>query len=197
MPDAPRPPEIDFDEVYRTGHVPWDIGEPQPALAELVVAGWCVGSVLDVGCGTGELGLSLAALGHRVTGVDLAPRAIELARAKAAERGLDVRWTRNSQPVTGVLPRPSRGQSLTSPSPSGMTPRMLALSSDSTCRPGPNRSRSRASENCPVSGVCAPGTSAKQRTATRPPDLHTRLSAVASATRRSKRAAVTADGAGL
>jgi 2-polyprenyl-3-methyl-5-hydroxy-6-metoxy-1,4-benzoquinol methylase len=90
MSEAPRPPEIEFDEVYRAGGVPWDIGEPQSALAELVAAGWCTGNVLDIGCGTGELALALAARGHTVTGVDLAPHAIELARRKAAERGLDV-----------------------------------------------------------------------------------------------------------
>lgn len=46
--------------------------------------------VLDVGCGTGFLALRLAELGHTVTGIDLAPRMIERARAKAAESGLEV-----------------------------------------------------------------------------------------------------------
>lgn len=90
MTGQPDPPDLDFEQVYRdgAGGVPWDIGEPQPALAELVDAGWCVGRVLDIGCGTGELGLALAARGHEVTGVDLAPTAIAAARRKAAERGL-------------------------------------------------------------------------------------------------------------
>lgn len=84
----------DFEEIYRAdaGVVPWDIGEPQPALAELVDLGWYEGRVLDIGCGTGELGLALAARGHSVTGVDLAPTAIERARHKAAERGLDAEF---------------------------------------------------------------------------------------------------------
>jgi len=90
----PQPPSLDFEQVYRAGTtgatVPWNIGEPQPALAELVAAGWCRGRVLDIGCGTGELGLALAALGHEVTGIDLSPTAIELARATAADRGLTV-----------------------------------------------------------------------------------------------------------
>lgn len=47
---------------------------------------------LDAGCGTGFLSLELAALGHRVTGVDFAPSMLEAARRKASERGLAVRF---------------------------------------------------------------------------------------------------------
>jgi SAM-dependent methyltransferase len=47
------------------------------------------GVVLDVGCGTGEHALLAASLGLPALGVDLAATAIELARAKAAERGID------------------------------------------------------------------------------------------------------------
>jgi len=47
---------------------------------------------LDVGCGTGFLALELAARGHRVTGVDLAPAMLDLARSKAAAQGLAVRF---------------------------------------------------------------------------------------------------------
>ena len=51
-----------------------------------------VGRVLDVGCGTGEHALLAVSLGHEAVGVDIAPRAIELANAKAAERGLEARF---------------------------------------------------------------------------------------------------------
>ncbi|MEU6732711.1 class I SAM-dependent methyltransferase [Streptomyces physcomitrii] len=47
--------------------------------------------VLDIGCGTGSLSLLLAEAGHRVTGVDLAPRMIEEARAKFTTAGLTAR----------------------------------------------------------------------------------------------------------
>jgi SAM-dependent methyltransferase len=42
--------------------------------------------VLDLGCGTGTLSLLAAEQGHRVTGVDLSPAMIDLARAKLAGR---------------------------------------------------------------------------------------------------------------
>lgn len=87
------PPQThDFDEIYATGTPPWDIGRPQPAFERLAKAGGLVGRVLDVGCGTGEHALLAASLGHEAVGVDLSPRAVELAKQKAADRGLDVRF---------------------------------------------------------------------------------------------------------
>lgn len=47
-------------------------------------------SVADLGCGTGSLACLLAGDGHDVDGVDLSPRMVDAARAKAASRGLSV-----------------------------------------------------------------------------------------------------------
>jgi SAM-dependent methyltransferase len=89
-PDGPSPrPPNDFDTIYAGDTPPWDIGRPQPAFDRLAQAGELVGRVLDVGCGTGEHALLAASLGHEAVGVDIAPRAIELAKAKTAERGLE------------------------------------------------------------------------------------------------------------
>jgi SAM-dependent methyltransferase len=44
--------------------------------------------VLDLGCGTGEDALMLAARGVRVVGIDASPERIARAREKASERGL-------------------------------------------------------------------------------------------------------------
>jgi SAM-dependent methyltransferase len=77
-----------FDTAYG-GSPPWDIGRPQRAVVELAESDEIVGSVLDVGCGTGEHALYLAERGHEVLGIDSAERAVELARAKAVERGSD------------------------------------------------------------------------------------------------------------
>jgi cyclopropane fatty-acyl-phospholipid synthase-like methyltransferase len=81
----------DFDAMY-AGAPPWDIGRPQPAFLELAEAGALRGRVLDVGCGTGEHALMAAAAGFEATGVDAAPSAIEIARAKARQRGLSARF---------------------------------------------------------------------------------------------------------
>ena len=94
----------DFDEMY-TGTPPWDIGRPQPAFLALAESGALVGSVLDVGCGTGEHGLMAAALGLEVTGVDLAEKAIASAMAKAEDRGLSARFL-----VWDALDLPGLGQ---------------------------------------------------------------------------------------
>jgi SAM-dependent methyltransferase len=71
---------------------PWDIGGPQPAFAQLAADGRLRGRVLDVGCGTGEHVLLAAEVGCEAMGMDIAPSAIRLAEAKAAERRLPARF---------------------------------------------------------------------------------------------------------
>jgi 2-polyprenyl-3-methyl-5-hydroxy-6-metoxy-1,4-benzoquinol methylase len=48
--------------------------------------------ILDIGCGTGSLSVVLAGLGHRITGIDLSPSMIALAKAKAANHALQVEF---------------------------------------------------------------------------------------------------------
>jgi SAM-dependent methyltransferase len=81
-----------FDSAYRGGPPPWDIGRPQKEFVELVKRGEITGSVLDIGCGTGEHALFFAAEGHEVWAIDSAPLAIQKAKEKAAERGLKVHF---------------------------------------------------------------------------------------------------------
>jgi ubiquinone/menaquinone biosynthesis C-methylase UbiE len=61
-------------------------------ILDLVVPAGASIDALDVGCGTGFLSLELAARGHRVVGVDLAPAMLEAARRKAAAQRLAVRF---------------------------------------------------------------------------------------------------------
>jgi SAM-dependent methyltransferase len=46
--------------------------------------------ILDLACGHGRVALPLARRGFAVTGVDLSPRSLEVARASAQSQGLDV-----------------------------------------------------------------------------------------------------------
>lgn len=81
-----------WDASYRDGPAPWDVGTPQPAIVQLASEGAFAGAVLDAGCGTGENVLHLASHGLQVMGVDVAETALEVARAKAADRGIEAEF---------------------------------------------------------------------------------------------------------
>jgi len=87
MPDV-----MDWDAAYRdeifAGPPPWNIGETQPEIAELIRLGEMRSDVLDAGCGIGDAALELAERGYTVVGIDAAPTAIGAARKAAEERGL-------------------------------------------------------------------------------------------------------------
>jgi SAM-dependent methyltransferase len=82
-----NPNEPGFNPAYR-GTPPWDIGRPQAEFVRLEETGEIQGSVLDVGCGTGEHVLYLAQRGHEAWGLDSAPLAIDKAKQKSAQRGI-------------------------------------------------------------------------------------------------------------
>src|SRR4051812_9673456 len=81
--------------------VDWSAGEYERTAAELEPAGRLVVAraaiapgerLLDVACGTGNAALTAAAAGARVNGLDGAPRLVDVARARAAEAGLDAEF---------------------------------------------------------------------------------------------------------
>jgi SAM-dependent methyltransferase len=83
---------LPWDASYHDGPAPWDIGRPQPPIVRLAARGGFGGAVLDAGCGTGENALHVASLGLPVLGVDVAETALAIARAKAADRGIEVEF---------------------------------------------------------------------------------------------------------
>jgi SAM-dependent methyltransferase len=79
-----------FNSVYQDVP-PWEIGGPQPAMAALLKKYPPSGPILDLGCGSGDLSLYLAQLGHQVIGIDFVEKAITSAREKAGSLPLQVR----------------------------------------------------------------------------------------------------------
>jgi SAM-dependent methyltransferase len=82
-------PHREWDDSYAGPPPPWDIGRPQAAFVRLAEAGALSGALLDAGCGTGEHTVLAALHGAHALGIDVSSRAIESARRKAAERGID------------------------------------------------------------------------------------------------------------
>jgi SAM-dependent methyltransferase len=82
-----RRAEAWWDESYRDGTAPWDLGRPQAAFARLADEGRWSGTVLDSGCGSGEHTLLAASLGLPALGVDVAETGLAMALAKWEERG--------------------------------------------------------------------------------------------------------------
>jgi methyl halide transferase len=83
---------MDWNERYRTGDTPWDKGTATPVLDEMIARHPRIfsGKAIVPGCGIGHDARRLASSGCGVTGVDIAPLAID--QAKAAEHREAVRF---------------------------------------------------------------------------------------------------------
>jgi len=83
---------IDMDEIYRKlppEQIPWNVEEPPDALVQLLDRGSvrpC--RAIEFGCGLGNYTRYLSGRGFDVTGVDISPTAIGIAREKAAAKGV-------------------------------------------------------------------------------------------------------------
>ena len=102
MTHDPVPAEARFARYYAAPRAPWDIGRPQRAFVE--AAEGIRGRVLDSGCGTGDLAIWLAEQGRVVTGVDFLEPPLEVARRKAAERGVALNFLRMDARDLAAIP---------------------------------------------------------------------------------------------
>jgi SAM-dependent methyltransferase len=79
----------DWNEHYRNGMLPWDTGRPSSELQRaLREHGIQPCRALEIGCGTGTNSVWLAQQGFEVTGVDVAPLAVEQAEKRARAAGV-------------------------------------------------------------------------------------------------------------
>ncbi len=83
----------DWNESYRAKNLPWNTGKPSSEL-QRVVSRMAIRPcrALELGCGTGTTSVWLAQQGFDVTGVDVAPLAIEQAEKKAQIAGVQVQY---------------------------------------------------------------------------------------------------------
>lgn len=78
-----------FNLWYVLRRPPWDSGITPSELWQLIRSN-PPGRAIDLGCGTGTNAITLAQNGWHVTGVDFASVAIERARHKARQQGLEI-----------------------------------------------------------------------------------------------------------
>jgi ubiquinone/menaquinone biosynthesis C-methylase UbiE len=73
---------------------PWDSGISPPELLEFINT-HPPGRAIDIGCGTGTNVIALANSGWQVTGVDFAPRAVQIAKQKLKRLGVQAELSVN------------------------------------------------------------------------------------------------------
>jgi len=79
-----------MDRIYRKTpleEIPWNIETPPDVLVKLIESGKvkpC--KTIDLGCGTGNYAIYLASTGFEVTGIDISPTAIKIAKENAKKK---------------------------------------------------------------------------------------------------------------
>ena len=81
-----------MDKIYSKtplDEIPWNIETPPNQLVQLIDTGKVKScKTIDLGCGTGNYALYLASRGFDVTGIDISPTAINIAKEKAKKKGV-------------------------------------------------------------------------------------------------------------
>jgi SAM-dependent methyltransferase len=94
---------MNYELAYRVGFHPWEEAEDQPGFVEKISelldseeGGRAppYGRALELGTGSGIWGIRLASRGWQVTGVDLVEKALERARDRVREAGVEMQLAR-------------------------------------------------------------------------------------------------------
>ena len=81
-----------MDKIYAkipSDEIPWNFESPPDVLVDLIGSAKvkpC--KTIDLGCGTGNYAIYLASRGFEVTGVDISPTAIKIAKENAKKKGI-------------------------------------------------------------------------------------------------------------
>jgi len=79
-----------MEDIYKNippEEIPWDIESPPEVLMDLIDSGSikpC--NTIDLGCGTGNYSIYLSQKGFNVTGIDISPTAISIAKKRAIKK---------------------------------------------------------------------------------------------------------------
>jgi cyclopropane fatty-acyl-phospholipid synthase-like methyltransferase len=92
-----------FNSVYKDVP-PWDIGAPQPAMAAILEKFPPLNPILDIGCGSGDLAIYLAKIGHQVVGIDFVESAITNAQNKIGSLPPETEQLLNFQVADALKP---------------------------------------------------------------------------------------------
>jgi SAM-dependent methyltransferase len=82
---------MEFEERYKKGDLPWDSGMHDGNLKE-VIHDYSIDPcpVLELGAGTCSDAIWLARQGFKVTAIDVSPTAVEMAKKKISEAGVNI-----------------------------------------------------------------------------------------------------------
>ncbi|CAF0820156.1 unnamed protein product [Adineta steineri] len=88
------PPQDKFFGLSGTGRGIWEINRPQKVILELVERDIFHGEILDIGCGIADnaIHISTHAKDAHITGIDMVPEAIEVAREKAQKNNANIQF---------------------------------------------------------------------------------------------------------
>jgi len=86
-----------WDQIYRKyppESLPWELGKPRPVLVDLIKSGKVIpkGEALDICCGLGTNTIYLATAGFETIGTDISKTAVEYARRRSRQAGVEIQF---------------------------------------------------------------------------------------------------------
>jgi Methyltransferase domain len=102
---------MNYEFAYRVGFHPWEDANDQPRFVEKISELFGheesgreppYGPALDLGTGSGIWGVQMALRGWQVTGVDIVEKALQRARARVQQAGVDMRLVQASVAELGA-----------------------------------------------------------------------------------------------